>query len=233
MSVLGRWERFWMGFADQTALGRLACALAGLFAGPYKARTYLAGLSGRAYVSPRASIHHSRLKLGLNVFVGDGVVIYGRGETGLVTIGRGSHVHRDCILETGEGGSVIIGEETSIQPRCVLSAYVGSISIGSMVQVAPHCAFYAYDHTVVPGMPIKHQPLKTKGGIVVEDDAWLGFGVIVLDGVRIGTGAVVGAGSVVTRDVPNGAIAAGVPARVLKLREDFAHNGMETAEDGA
>jgi acetyltransferase-like isoleucine patch superfamily enzyme len=63
--------------------------------------------------------------------------------------------------------------------------------------------------------------LKTKGGIVVGDDVWLGFGVVVLDGVRIGKGAVVGAGSVVTRDIPDNAIAVGVPARVVKMRGDM------------
>jgi len=47
-------------------------------------------------------------------------------------------------------------------------------------------------------MPIRKQPVKTKGGIVIGDDAWLGVGVIVLDGVKIGKGAVIGAGSVVT-----------------------------------
>ena len=69
--------------------------------------------------------------------------------------------------------------------------------------------------------PIRSQPLQTKGGIVIEDDVWLGFGVIVLDGVRIGKGAVIGAGSVVTKDIPEGAIAAGIPARVIKMRSDL------------
>jgi acetyltransferase-like isoleucine patch superfamily enzyme len=60
--------------------------------------------------------------------------------------------------------------------------------------------------------------LQTKGDIVIEDDAWLGVGVVVLDGVRIGKGAVIGAGSVVTRDIPDNAIAVGVPASVVKMR---------------
>ena len=63
--------------------------------------------------------------------------------------------------------------------------------------------------------------MQTKGGIVIEDDVWLGFGVIVLDGVRIGKGAVIGAGAVVTKDIPEGAIAAGIPARVIKMRSDL------------
>ena len=61
------------------------------------------------------------------------------------------------------------------------------------------------------------------GDIVVGDDAWLGYGVIVLDGVHIGKGAVVGAGSVVTNNIPDGGIAVGMPARVVKMREDTPH----------
>jgi len=62
--------------------------------------------------------------------------------------------------------------------------------------------------------------LSTKGPILIDDDALLGYGVIVLSGVRIGKGAVIGAGSVVTSDVPDGAIAAGVPASIIKMRSD-------------
>ena len=59
----------------------------------------------------------------------------------------------------------------------------------------------------------------SKGPIIIEDEVWLGYGVMVLSGVRIGRGAVVGAGSVVTKDVPAGAIAVGVPACVMRMRE--------------
>jgi acetyltransferase-like isoleucine patch superfamily enzyme len=69
------------------------------------------------------------------------------------------------------------------------------------------------------GIAVRDQPLVSKGGIVIGDDAWLGYGVIVLDGARIGRDAVIGAGSVVTGEIPNGAIAAGSPAKVLKLRD--------------
>ena len=65
---------------------------------------------------------------------------------------------------------------------------------------------------------MSQQSLITKGGIQIGDDVWLGYGTIVLDGVHIGKGAVVGAGSVVNQDVPAGTIAAGVPARVIKTR---------------
>jgi acetyltransferase-like isoleucine patch superfamily enzyme len=92
------------------------------------------------------------------------------------------------------------------------------IQIGEDVQIAPNCVFYPYGHSFAAGELIKNQPLQTKGGIVVEDDVWLGVGVIVLDGVRIGKGAVIGAGSVVTRNIPEHAIAVGVPAQVTNMR---------------
>ena len=122
----------------------------------------------------------------------------------------------------GKAVAIKIGDRTTIQPHCQFSAYKGTIEIGRDVQIAPNCAFYPYDHAFAPGDLIRKQPLQTKGGIVIEDDVWLGFGVIVLDGVRIGKGAVIGAGSVITRDIPDGAIAFGVPARVVKMRSDLA-----------
>jgi acetyltransferase-like isoleucine patch superfamily enzyme len=66
--------------------------------------------------------------------------------------------------------------------------------------------------------------VRSRGGIIIGDEVWLGFGVVVLDGVRIGNGAVVGAGSVVTHDVPDGAVVHGIPARVLMMRDDLPTN---------
>jgi acetyltransferase-like isoleucine patch superfamily enzyme len=154
----------------------------------------------------------------MNVFVDDGVLIFQDIDGGEVRLGDLVHVHRDSILQTGQGGTIKIGERTHIQPRCQMSAYKGSLVIGKRVEIAPYCAFYPYNHGMEPELPIRHQPLISKGGIIVEDDAWLSVRVTVLDGVRIGKGAVVGAGSVVTRDLPDYSISAGNPARVLKFR---------------
>lgn len=210
-----------MRYAGLSPLGRFCTRLAILFVPPYKSRCYLAYLNSKGYISPNASISHDELCFSDNIFIGDRVVIYKAKDGGPVEIGKGTHIHNDTIIETGEGGSLTIGANTSIQPRCQFSAYKGSIVIGSKVQIAPNCAFYPYNHTFAPNQLIKNQPLQTKGGIIIEDDSWLGFGVIVLDGVRIGKGAVIGASSVVTRDIPDGAIAVGVPARVIKTRAEI------------
>jgi acetyltransferase-like isoleucine patch superfamily enzyme len=208
-----------MCFSGPGPLGRLATRLASLSAPPYKGQYYLARLNPRGFVSPQVSLFHSNLQLGQNIFIGDRVVIFEATGGGTVKIGQGVHINQDCIIETGQGGSITIGEDTFIQPRCQFSGYKGSIDIGRGVQIAPNCAFYPYDHEFKPGELIKRQGLKSRAGIVIGDDAWLGFGVIVLDGARIGAGAVISAGSVVKGEIPDGAIAVGAPARVLRYRD--------------
>jgi acetyltransferase-like isoleucine patch superfamily enzyme len=178
-------------------------------------------MNPQGYIAPSATIYHSDLRIGANVFIDDRVVIFERKIGGPAEIGDHVFIYRDVILETGWGGRLTIDDEASIHPRCQLNAYVGRIHIGRGAMLAPNCALYSYDHSFAPERPIREQPLQTKGGIVIGDEAWLGVGTIVLDGVQIGKGAVVGAGSVVTEDVPDGAIAIGVPARVVKTRADL------------
>lgn len=219
-ALQARWARFWMRLAGRSATGRAATWLASLGAPPFYRRTALASLHPQGYIAPSATIAHADLRLGRHVYIGDRVLIYQDHEGGAVEIGAGSHLYGDTAIQTGAGGCLSIGAQTYIQPRCQFSAYKAPIHIGNSVQIAPNCAFYPYDHGVAPGVPIARQPLQSRGPIIVEDEAWLGFGVIVLAGVRIGKGAVVGAGAVVTRDIPANAIASGVPARVVKMRGD-------------
>ena len=138
---------------------------------------------------------------------------------GEITLSKSAHILRDCVLETGQQGSIHIGEDTFLHPRCQVMAYVGRIEIGNHVAIAPNCAFYCYNHSMERGELIKKQPLQSKGGITIGDGAWLGYGVIVLDGVTIGHGAVIGAGSVVTEDVAPMAVAVGNPAKVIAARD--------------
>ena len=207
-----------MRFATQDRFGRMATRLATLFVAPYKARYFLAKLYPHGYIAPDASVCRKRLELGRHVYIGGRVIIYQRHDGGQVQIEDDVVINDGTIIEVGDGGNLVIGKGTTIQPRCQFSAYKGSIRIGKEVQIAPNCAFYPYDHSIVPGQRIKDQPLSTKGGIIIGDDAWIGYGVVILDGVTVGKGAAIGAGAVVTNDVPRAAVAAGVPARVLKMR---------------
>ncbi len=215
-----------MRHAGLSRLGRIATRFATWFTPPYYGRCPLSRLNPKGYISPSAAIHHAELRLGSHVFIGDRVTIFQDTDGGMAELGERVHLYGDTYIQTGQGGSLRIGPNTHIQPRCQFSAYKAAIQIGRDVQIAPNCGFYPYDHGVAPDQPIIAQPLQTKGDIIIDDDAWLGYGVIVLSGVRIGKGAVVGAGSVVTHDVPDGAIAVGSPARVVKMRRDLADNGV-------
>ena len=68
---------------------------------------------------------------------------------------------------------------------------------------------------------MENQLLQTKRSIIVNDDVWLGHGAVVLEGVQIGKGAVIGSGTVVNRDIPDNAIAVGIPARIIGMRSNL------------
>jgi acetyltransferase-like isoleucine patch superfamily enzyme len=214
-----RWIRFWMRFAGSNKLGRMATSLSAWALPPFYGRLPLSRINRQGFISPRAILHHHELKLGSHVFIDDGVMIFQDREGQAVVIGDDVHLHRDTTIQTGSGGSLTIGNQVHVQPRCQFSAYKGPIVISRRCEIAPACAFYSYNHGVAPGVPVREQAIYSKGGIFLNEDVWLGYGVIVLDGVHIGKGAVVGAGSVVTKDLPPNSIASGVPARVLKMRD--------------
>ncbi len=188
--------------------------------GPYKNRRLLMNWSGRSFISPHADIACSDLNIGQGVFIDDHVTLFAHRDGGSISIGDFSSVQRFTIFETIRGGEITIGQHTHIQSGCNLTAALGSIRIGDHVQLAPRCALYPYQHGIADlETPIAKQPITSKGDIIIADDAWLGVGVIVMDGVTIGRGAVIGAGAVVTKDVPPLAIAVGSPARIIGYRD--------------
>jgi acetyltransferase-like isoleucine patch superfamily enzyme len=217
--IKNRWRRFWLAQRNPTIWRRFSSTMAGLGVPPYKGRTALAWLHPNGYIAPSANIRSEDLRLGKHVFIGERVVVYRQGNGKPVEIGDAVELHQDCIIEVLEDGAVTIGPRTTIQARCNFASACAPIQIGSCVQIAQACGFYSFDHGVAPDQPIYEQLVQSKGPIIIEDDAWLGFNVIVLSGVRIGRGAVIGAGSVVTRDVPAAAIVAGAPARILRMRD--------------
>jgi acetyltransferase-like isoleucine patch superfamily enzyme len=114
-------------------------------------------------------------------------------------------------LYAGPGARLVIGDDTFVNNGTILSAS-RAIVIGDRVNIAPHCVLIDNDFH---GTADRHAPPKV-APIVLEDDVWLGTRVTVLKGVTIGKGSVIASGSVVTKDVPAGVLAGGVPARVIK-----------------
>lgn len=217
--LVRRWRIFWLFHAGYGFWGRIGSRLASLGLGAYRQQAALGRMTRKGFISPKAEIVDVDLRRGTHIFVGEHAVITRSSGSGYVELGNFSQVNRDCILEILDGGSITIGEQVGLQRGCLLCSAVQPIVIQRRAEIAAYCAFYSFDHGLDLDREIFGQPLTSKGPILVEEDAWLGVGVKVMSGVTIGRGAVVGAGSVVTRDIPAFAIAAGVPARVIKYRE--------------
>lgn len=137
---------------------------------------------------------------------------------GSIRIGRNCEIHPYSMLLT-HGGDIRIGDDCSVNPFTIVYG-AGGTTIGNGVRIAAHSMIVPENHN--PGsdaLPIIASG-KTRQGVRIEDNVWIGSGVRVLDGVRIGRNAIIGAGSVVTRSVPNDVTAVGIPARVIKSRSD-------------
>jgi len=107
------------------------------------------------------------------------------------------------------------GDHISIHPLCYLDAY-GGLLIGSHVSIAHNATLMTTEHDfMLEGVATRDAPVHS-APVELGDNVWVGCGARILAGISIGEGAVIGAGAVVTHDVPAATVAAGVPARVLK-----------------
>ncbi len=115
-------------------------------------------------------------------------------------------------------GAISIGSHSGIG----INAYVqGPLTIGDHVMMGPEVMIYTSNHAISRiDLPMSLQGHMPSRPVVIGDDVWIGARVIILPGVTIGKGAVLGAGAVVAKDVPDWAIVVGNPAKVIKLRSD-------------
>jgi acetyltransferase-like isoleucine patch superfamily enzyme len=154
-----------------------------------------------------------------------------------------SYVSRRSVLRTRGGGSIRIGRHCEVHDFAMILTYGGDIAIGDYSSVNPFSIVYGHGgtrigsgvriaaHTVI--IPANHVPSTagtrlfrtgvTAAGIRIGDDVWIGSGVRILDGVTIGDRCIIGAGSVVTRSIPAGSTAVGVPARVVQEKAGVGH----------
>ena len=152
--------------------------------------------------------------LGEGAVLEEGVLIF---QAPNVFIGRDVYVGHRAILKGDTRAALEIGDGSWIGQDCALHC-AGGITLGRNCGMGPKSMILTSTHEEVEyPVPITDGALRL-GRVSIGDGADIGLGAIILPGVRIGAGAMVGAGAVVTRDVPDGAIVAGVPARLLRLR---------------
>jgi len=161
------------------------------------------------------------IRTGPNLILEDFVQINALSEKG-INLGRNVTIGKCAIITcTGvianKGVGIDIGDYSAVGAQSFLGGQ-GGIRIGNNVIMGPGVRIFSENHNYDDiSIPIRLQGENRKG-VIIEDDCWVGSGVTILDGVTVGTGSLIAAGSVVTRSIPSFSIACGVPAKVIKGR---------------
>ena len=166
------------------------------------------------------STYGRRLELDGLAFIGGGVKLQ-IGRRGRVELGRWSWLGHGTKIRCHEG-FVSIGAKTVLGQDCTVSAYQ-HVSIGRECVIADRVMLIDFDH----GAAEVERPIRLQGiykrDVRVGHNVWIGYGACILRGVTIGDNAIIGTAAVVTRDVPANAVVGGVPARVIRMREEPRH----------
>lgn len=135
------------------------------------------------------------------------------GKLILEKCGRGVNIEKGAHFPS----SVELGDNSGIGIRAQIN---GKVIIGKNVMMGPEVCIYTRNHEFDrTDIPMNRQDFTPEKPVFIEDDVWIGARVIILPGVHVGTGAVIGAGAVVTKDVPAFAVVGGNPAHIIKMRK--------------
>lgn len=162
-----------------------------------------------------------KIEIGNNVSINDYVYIDAMSKEGLklgnnVSLGMRSILRLSGSLER-VGIGLTIGDNTAMGNDCFVGA-AGGVKIGSNVAIGQNVRFHSENHDFSDKSRLISEQGVTNKGIIIFDDCWIGSGVVFLDGVTVGKGSVIGANSIVTKDIPEYSIAVGSPAKVIKKR---------------
>ncbi len=178
--------------------------------------------SGKGLIIGRNVVirHPDKIELGDYVTIDDNCLIDGRGSghSGVI-LEDNVIINRNCMLQA-KAGPIHLRKRTSIGSNSSIVSMSG-VELGEAVLLAGGCCISAglYHYNDLDEA-VMDQGIYSRGPITIGKKTWLGTGVMVLDGVRIGTCAVIGAGAVVIKNIPDNAIAFGVPAKIKNLRTD-------------
>ena len=126
-------------------------------------------------------------------------------------VGKNVFIEPDFICEMGN--NITIGDDTFFNFGCIIFD-MGEVTIGKNVMFGPRVGIYTTTHAFDPDERVRNVVISKP--VTIGDRAWIAADVKILQGVTIGEGSIVGAGSVVTHDIPAGVVAAGNPCRVLR-----------------
>jgi len=117
----------------------------------------------------------------------------------------------------GKGTGIKIGDNSQIGEKSFIGAYT---KIGKDVIMAPEVLIWSFAHSFDrTDIPINQQGNTDINPVTIGDDVWIGQRVIVMPGIKIGSHAIIGAGSIVTKNIPEWAIVAGIPAKIIRMRK--------------
>lgn len=148
--------------------------------------------------------------------IDEGVTITGFEQN--IKVGRQFKVNSGVRLFASEG-KLTIGNNVYINLDCIMSADRSEIIIGDNCLIAPRVSIWCSNHNYIKKDKLIRNQGCTGKAVRIGSDVWIGAQAIILPGVTIGDGGVISSGSVVTKDVPSYAVVAGVPAKVIKMRE--------------
>jgi acetyltransferase-like isoleucine patch superfamily enzyme len=180
---------------------------------------WLLGRCGRNVVFGQGVVlrHPHKIRIGDNVVIDDHCMLDAKGERNVgITIGSGVFIGRNTILSCKDG-DIELGDEANIGFNCEIFS-ASRVTVGAGTLLAAYAYLIGGDHDASDRVVGVLAQGRRSRGIHVGAGAWLGARVSVLDGASIGDRAVVGAHAVVRGDVPDGATAVGVPARILPSR---------------
>lgn len=186
-------------------------------------RITLHRVEGAFFLGHGAKIRHGSLfQCGRSVVIEDDALLDALGTLGIkfgnrVTIGRGTTmVCTGVIKHLGHG--VELGNNVGINAGCYIGGQ-GGVSIGNDVIMGPGVKIFSENHNFADTNVAIRLQGESRSPVRIEENCWIGANAMILAGVSLGAGCVVAAGSVVTKSAPGNTILAGVPARVLRLRE--------------
>jgi acetyltransferase-like isoleucine patch superfamily enzyme len=177
------------------------------------------GRSGRNVVfGQNVTLRHPhKIRIGDNVVIDDGCCLDAKGtDNEGITIADGVFIGRNTILSC-KNGDIVIDEQANVGFNCEIFS-ASRVHVGKKILMAAYTYLVGGDHLYDRvDIPVLDQG-RTARGVEVGDHVWLGTHVVVADGARIGRDAIIGAGAVVIGEIPEFAIAAGIPAKVIRDR---------------